>query len=209
MICVSIANIEYPDLEKEISKYEMLELRLDLLNLSQQEYQKIFNLGKPIIVTWRYGKINDAVRIKALKQAILQGADYVDVEIDSKPEFVKEMMRFAKTNNCKVILSFHDFNQTPDIQTLRHIINKSIDLEGDYMKIACMANTNSDVARLLSLYEKNQNLIAFNMGDLGKISRLTSLYLGAEFTYVSMSKNNTTAPGQYTNEELRILLNKI
>jgi len=209
MICVSIANIEYPDLEKELSKYEMLELRLDLLNLSEQEYQNIFKLDKPIIVTWRYGKIDDAIRIKALKQAILQGANYVDIEIDSKPEFVKEMMAFAKINNCKVILSFHDFNKTPDIQTLHHIINKSIDLEADYMKIACMANTKNDVARLLSLYENHQNLIAFNMGDLGKISRLASLYLGSEFTYVSMSKDNNTAPGQFTNEELSIFINKI
>ena len=209
MICVSIANIEYPDLEKELSKYEMLELRLDLLNLSEQEYQNIFKLDKPIIVTWRYGKTDDAIRIKALKQAILQGANYVDIEIDSKPEFVKEMMAFAKINNCKVILSFHDFNKTPDIQTLHHIINKSIDLEADYMKIACMANTKNDVARLLSLYENHQNLIAFNMGDLGKISRLASLYLGSEFTYVSMSKDNNTAPGQFTNEELSIFINKI
>ncbi len=209
MICVSVANISFANLMSQISNFEMLELRLDLLNYSEKQYQEIFRTEKPIIVTYRYGEIDDTIRISELKNAILLGANYVDIEIDAKESFVSEMMNFAKENNCKTVLSFHDFNKTPTKKILNKIIEDAKKLKSDYVKVAAMANSKSDVARVLSLYENNENLLAFNMGKKGKISRLSSLFLGAEFTYAALSNENTTASGQFTYKELKELQEKI
>jgi 3-dehydroquinate dehydratase-1 len=40
------------------------------------------------------------------------------------------------------------------------------------------------------------------MGDLGKISRIIAPFLGAEFTYASLSDNESTAPGQISYQKL-------
>ncbi len=209
MICVSIANISFDVLMSQISDFEMLELRLDLLDYSEKQYQEIFSTGKPIIATYRYGEADDKLRIEELKKAILLGSDYIDIEIDAKAGFVSEMMTFAQENNCKTVLSFHDFDKTPTKKYLTQIIEDAKNLKSDYVKIATMANNKSDVARILSLYENNNKILAFNMGEIGKISRLSSLYLGAEFTYASLSKENSTASGQYTFNELTELKNRI
>jgi 3-dehydroquinate dehydratase-1 len=209
MICVSVANISYESLISQISEFEMLELRLDLLTFSEEQYQKIIGETKLVIATYRKGTVDDEIRINGLKKAIEQGVDFVDIEIDSNEGFISEMINFAKQNNCKIILSFHDFEETPDIGYLKGIIDKSEALGANYIKIATMAKSKQDISRVLSLYEDNKNLIAFNMGDLGKISRITSLFLGAKFTYASISTENIIAPGQFSYLELKEILNRI
>ena len=205
MICVSIAHISFQELMKNISKFEMLELRLDLLNFSDQEYQDIINTKKPIIVTYRSTTLDDNTRIKKLKHLINIGANYVDIEIDSPTEFKNTMMEFAKKNSCQIILSYHNFKETPDTNQLLEIIKESNSSNANYCKIATKANTNKDIARVLSLYENNSNIIAFNLGDLGKISRISSLFLGAKFTYASISGKQKTADGQLSFEELKTI----
>jgi len=209
MICASIANINYPELEKIISDFEMIELRLDLLDFSEQEYRKIYSLGKAIIATYRYGKTEDSIRIEALQKAIVLGATYVDVEIDASNYFVETMMDFAKQNNCKTILSYHNFESTPNVKELNLLIEKSKQLQADYIKIVTMINTSEDTARILSLYEHHKNLIAFGMGDMGKISRIASIYLGAKFTYASFSEAQKTAQGQIEYNELQKIFSTI
>ena len=206
MICVSLANITFKQVIKQLSSFKMVELRLDLLNFSLKEYQQIINSVKNVIVTFRYGNANDTVRIKTLQELISLGANYVDIEIDADKYFVKTMTDFAKKNQCETILSYHNFKNTPQIEELYSLINKSKHLKADYIKIATMANTKKDVARVLSLYENSNNLIAFNMGEIGKISRIASLHLGAKFTYASISKDQETASGQLSYGELKELL---
>jgi 3-dehydroquinate dehydratase-1 len=40
------------------------------------------------------------------------------------------------------------------------------------------------------------------MGELGKISRIVAPFLGAEFTYASLTDDNATAPGQISYQRL-------
>ena len=50
------------------------------------------------------------------------------------------------------------------------------------------------------------NLIAFAMGDYGRMSRIICLYLGSPFTYVSLGK--PVAPGQFSLEQIKKILKK-
>ena len=68
----------------------------------------------------------------------------------------------------------------------------------------------SDCHRILEFQLNKENqvipLIAFAMGDLGKFTRVSSLFLGAPFMYVAQDFGQITAPGQVPLSEMRKLL---
>ena len=59
-----------------------------------------------------------------------------------------------------------------------------------------MVRTNNNNADILSLYNIPGRVVAFGMGNLGKITRIVAPFLGAEFTYAAMDEGAQTAPGQ-------------
>jgi 3-dehydroquinate dehydratase type I len=208
MICVSVAHIAFSELQPLVKELEMMELRMDFLKFSDQEYQELIDSKKPIIATYRYGTVSDNVRKKHLQKLIEMGATYVDIEIDASDAFVSEMLEFAQKHQCKTILSYHNFEGTPEVPVLEEIIDKSKQLGGDYTKIVTKADEESDAGKVLSLYDnpKHKNLIAFAMGEPGTVSRLTSLAMGAEFTYAALSKDKATACGQLDYKTLKELI---
>lgn len=203
MICVSIANISFNKLQNLLTDFEMIELRLDLLNFSDEEYIQILATDIPVIATYRYGKRDDDFRIQELKKLIEFGVEYIDIEIDASKYFVGRMISYAKSKNCKTILSYHNFEETPSIKNIEEIIEEANKLGADSIKIATMAQSENDVKSVLSLYAKNKNLIAFCMGEIGKKSRIESVKLGANIIYTALSKENQTAEGQFTYSEIK------
>jgi len=74
------------------------------------------------------------------------------------------------------------------------------------IKIVTTANSIKDTVSVLSLYKKQKSgLIAFAMGDYGRVSRILCLHLGSPFTYVSLGK--PVAPGQFSLDEIKSLQN--
>ena len=70
-------------------------------------------------------------------------------------------------------------------------------------KIVTLVRVNRDNSKILSLYKNPGRLIAFGMGDLGKITRIVAPFLGAEFTYAAMDEGDPTAPGQIRYSRLK------
>ena len=69
-----------------------------------------------------------------------------------------------------------------------------------------MARSISDTVKVLSLYKslpKNTSLVAFAMGDYGRMSRLLCTQMGGPYTYVTLGK--PIAPGQYSLDEVKSL----
>ena len=58
-----------------------------------------------------------------------------------------------------------------------------------------MVNVNRDNSKILSLYKAPGRLVAIGMGDLGKISRIVAPFLGAEFTYASLTDDIANSTG--------------
>jgi len=75
------------------------------------------------------------------------------------------------------------------------------------VKIVTTAKSIGDSTQILQLYSKkgSNNLIAFAMGDKGKISRILCLYLGSPYTYVSLER--PVAPGQFSIAEMKKIIN--
>lgn len=203
-LCISIPALPLPQILQLVAKSEMAEIRLDLLRPSAEEINTLFAVhGKKMIATCRPGGCTEPERANILKAAIDAGCGYVDLEIDASVFFLDALIPYAKSKGCKLILSYHNHQGTPDRETLALTIIEALACGADIVKIATMVNTPQDIARLLALYEHHQQIIVIGMGDKGRISRPAALLLGAPFTFVAPDGIAGTAPGQFSEYEMQ------
>ena len=211
MICVSIANVDYEECQTLLSEKEITiaEIRLDQLSFTPTEIHTIFAGHNDLIATYRPGKIDEEDRKQVLIKAVESGAAYVDLEMETDAEFKSAVIASCRRNNCKVIISYHNYEETPIRKELRKIVDDCFDMGADIAKVACQVKLESDSARIISLYDKADlakgSLIAIGMGEKGKITRAAIPLLGAPFTYASLAAGMETAPGQLD----KLMLEKI
>ena len=207
MICVSIAEKTFDGILFSLDGIDFAEIRLDLCEIDDNEIQKIFSLkGKTLIATCREGRYNNSERVRRLLVAIEAGAAYVDLEVDAEISVHDTVAKYAKSCGCKLIISHHDFEKTPVYEDLCGIVNLCCTRGADAVKLVTTALSPADNARVLSLYDRYTNLVAFAMGDTGKITRIACLYLGAPFTYAALSDEKSTASGQLSLEKMRTIM---
>jgi 3-dehydroquinate dehydratase I len=202
MICTSIGNVDFETVLEKSKAEELIELRLDLIDLTKEQIKSICSQKAKTIVTCRPGKLNDEERLAKIKQAILAGASLVDTEWDASDDFIDELVPFARGHDCRVIVSFHDPDKTPVKRELEQIVKECSMSGADIVKIVCKVNSKEDNARILSLYSLGKNIIALGLGSLGKITRVAAPLIGAEFTYASLGKGLETADGQMSKSAM-------
>lgn len=204
-ICVSLNESNFENYLASAKLFDFIELRLDLYNFSDNKLSKILALNKKTIVSF-LGDKSSNFKFARLKKAINLGADFIDIDDNLPNNLVLELIEYSKNNNCKSIVSYHNFKCTPNVAELKKIINNIKSKNSNYIKISCFANELSDNKITLSLYNNYSNLIAFNMGKLGKNSRIESIKLGAPFTYASSKNGKETASGQFSYYDLKNLI---
>lgn len=196
MICVAISDKSLEKCLKTLDKVEMAEIRLDLTEFGKDEIEIVFAHPTQTVATCRPDKIGSDEQLELLTAAINAGANYVDIEIEAEKSLQEAIINTARSKECKVIISYHNYTGTPGLKELYKIIDQCYDLGADVAKIATLANTKMDSARLLSLYSTGKSLVVFGMGEQGKITRIMAPLLGAEFTFAAMDDGEATAPGQ-------------
>ena len=212
MICTCIQNKNLEEIFSilEQGDIEMAEIRLDLCpDLDEEDIESLFSgTDIPLIATCRIaGSASMQEAERRLRTAILAGAKYVDVELEAPAPMGKRLRRAARESGSTLIRSYHNFDETPDAETLAEMVTKCRIFGSDVIKVATMAHSPEDVARVMDLYgmtypdgrtQEEGTLVAFCMGEAGKESRLECLRRGAPFTYVSLGEGDGTAPGQWT-----------
>ena len=202
---------------KEANRWaDLIELRIDYLS-GVKLALLLEDRKKPFIVTNRRkeegGKYKgeERERLIVLQKAIDLGADYIDVELATGRSFFRDLVRYKR--ETQIILSFHDFRKTPSIKELQKLFGHMVRLGADVVKIVPFARFWEDNLNILSLIpfakERKQKIVAFCMGEKGKISRIFSPFLGAAWTYASLDKNKLSAPGQLTVRELKDIWEKM
>lgn len=206
MICVALSETDFDKCLDLTNKFELSEIRLDLCRFSKSQIEKIFSSGAKLIATFRPGKVNEQERLDLLKTAINSGATYVDVEFETDYGFKKDIVSTALSKKCDIIVSYHNFENTPSREQLKIIVAQSFDMGATVAKIACLVNKPEDNASILSVYEPGKRIVSVGMGELGKISRIAAPFLGAEFTFASATDEFATAPGQVSYTKLRTIV---
>jgi 3-dehydroquinate dehydratase type I len=213
-VCVPIVETT---VEKAVIAVKKAERWADLVELRADYLKKIMlppfleNRRKPLIVTHRRKREGgrfvggEKKRLAVLRDAVDLGADYIDVEFSSEKSSLQGFL--VNKGRTQVILSLHDFRRTPSPKELRGLLGQMARLEADVVKIVSLARRWEDNLVILSLIPfaraRNQRIIAFCMGDKGKVSRLFSPLLGAAWTYASLNREKPSAPGQLTAAEMK------
>lgn len=209
MICVSVAEPDYEACLKVLEGEQLAELRLDLMNLTSREIQKLFSLPLKLIATCRPGGVSESQRLQILRGAVEAGATYVDIEVEASEDFKDEIIGCCRRQGCEVIVSYHNYRSTPPVPELNRVVETCFKAGADIAKLACRVKSAEECGRLLGLYEEIRPIIAIGMGPVGKITRIAALAMGAPFTYASADKDRQTAEGQIDRTAMRRILSDI
>jgi 3-dehydroquinate dehydratase-1 len=202
-ICVSLGGLPFNRCLQLAAEFPFVEIRLDLLKINHENIGILAFQCRRWIATCRpCDNLSERERTVLLAAAIRAGATYIDIEYEAPENYRQPLIDLAKRHHCKVIVSYHNFETTPDKDTLDEIIRRSVSMGADLVKIAVTADTFADCARIMSLYGQYSGLVAFAMGETGKITRIVAPLAGAEFTYASIDEENCTAPGQLTVSQM-------
>ncbi len=186
---------------------DILELRIDgMENPNPHEVRQIIEeINFPTIATNRTSKEggsfngSDDERIAILRECV-DVADYIDVELQTD----KKLIESITETGVKSIISYHNFNMTPDLDFLIDIVNQEKEL-GDIAKIAVMPNNLEDTLTVLAILSHFDDTVAISMGELGSYTRVIASKFNAPFTFAVA--NDTTAPGQIDIDTMKVLLN--
>jgi 3-dehydroquinate dehydratase type I len=189
---------------------DLIEIRLDSLTNNDHIAEIPCYSKTPLIATNKslenHGAFvgNETERQKILLDAANNGFTYVDVDLGTPNQ--AELIHGLREAGAKVIVSYHDFEQTPSLAKLEKILDEEVALGADVCKIITTANTvedNATAITFVSKASKKTKIVCFAMGDLGVTSRFLSPVFGAFFTFASIDEKRKTAKGQLSIQEMR------
>lgn len=214
MICTSLQNKTYAQILEilEDPTVEMAEIRLDLCPLSDEEIEELFSESDtPLIATCRLdGCASPDDATHRLYLAIASGARFADLEIEAPAQVSKDFQHLCRKNGTEIIRSYHNFDDTPDIEILQMALARCFRYGADIAKVVTTCHSAEDAARIESLYSVvlegvdslQGKLVAFGMGEAGRNTRMECLKRGAPFTYACRTEEEATAPGQWSVAEM-------
>ncbi len=209
MICVSLKEADPEKLLHLLKKIEFAEIRLDSLTADVAIVRDIFSQHPNLIATCRPGLREDSERKTLLLAAVKAGAAYVDIEVEGENAFKNALVRESQRQGCKVIISYHNFEKTPERADLEKIVSWCFDSGADIAKIACLVRSERDNALILGLLSDARPLVVIGMGHLGKITRVVGPHLGSLFTYAAIEEGEETAEGQISKTKLEKSLKRL
>lgn len=113
----------------------------------------------------------------------------------------------------KTIVSYHNYQMTPEDNKLREILHAMNKYEPTVYKIATMCTHEKDALRLLQLLleikKKNLKYIILGMGKYGVITRIFGTLWGNEMAFAPRVLSEQSAPGQLTRDQLENIFKQL
>ncbi|MBE6501291.1 MAG: type I 3-dehydroquinate dehydratase [Methanobrevibacter thaueri] len=186
---------------------DILEFRIDALENPDigKIRDTIENISFPMIATNRISteggsfKGSEEERLNILYECC-DLVEYVDIELQCDDEYIHKI----HDTGVKTIVSYHDFEKTPDLNEIMYIVDKEHEL-GDIAKVAFMPQDLEDTLTILAVLSHCENTIAISMGDLGSYTRVMASKFDSPITFAA--GRDATAPGQIDIETMKALLN--
>ncbi len=229
-ICTPLTGSNLQELLTELStivskKPDLIEWRVDFFNEIQDVTQVLHVLkeikencsGIPLLFTIRSEReggqpipLSDTEVVELLSE-ICKGeyVDMIDYEVSNKQDDIKYLREVSSNYQKKLLLSYHNFDFTPDkTEMLKKFF--LMDFYGaDVAKVSVMPNSEEDVLLLLeTTKEANKSLpipvVGVSMGEIGAISRAVGWFYGSAITFAVGEKSS--APGQIAVESIQQII---
>ena len=130
-ICVSLGEMPFVTCLQVAASWPLVEIRLDLLKLDPEKIEILAMQCRQWIATCRPDNHTEQERTTLLAAAIRAGATYIDIEYEAESVYRQTLIDLARQHQCKVIISYHNFESTPDIDTMNQIIRHSVVMGAD------------------------------------------------------------------------------
>ena len=150
-------------------------------------------------------------QVVALYGAVCAGGDVdlVDFEMGNEPAHVRRMRELTRASGTMLVLSFHDFERTPELDILTQRFAQAERLGADVAKVAVMPRGMEDVLTLLTATLQSSRTLAIpvvsmSMAGLGSVTRLCGAAFGSAMTFAVGQSGS--APGQMPIEDLNTVL---
>ncbi|MDY7220924.1 type I 3-dehydroquinate dehydratase [Halalkalibacterium halodurans] len=227
LVCIPIVGKSNADILKELAnildkKPDIIEWRADFYN-GLTNRKQLFQLlsfirekveGIPILFTVRSEKegghpnhLTERGKVSLLAALCSRGlVDMIDYELQNDLFSIHYLRQVSLKYNVPMVLSYHNFHETPSREVLVELCLKMDRLDADFVKVAVMPNQMEDVLELLNAMSDvrktiNANLIAISMGSYGAITRLFGWIFGSAMTFGIGEQSS--APGQIPVEDVR------
>lgn len=127
-------------------------------------------------------------------------------ELDFLRQKNSKMNKFF-SSKIKLILSYHNYKETPSLNYLENLIDKMVRYKPDIFKVSTFCQREEDSLNLLNLLfklkEQRLKYIVLGMGQKGLITRIFGTLWGNEMIFAPKEKDEQSAPGQLTKDELK------
>lgn len=208
MIAPLVVGIVHPRDVSTSCEADIVEARFDLMTHPESAFEicRSVNAQKPILATIRlatdggmWNAIDD--RRGIFEKAIYGGVcSWIDIEADS--DLAPVVIASARASNVRVIVSHHDFAETPTTVEFEEIIDRAQALKPDIIKIAAHVRNLWDHDRLIALAQRQRNdLAVIGMGPLGAPLRTYLPCIGSRLAYGYLSRS-LYAPGMPSVNQL-------
>ena len=127
-------------------------------------------------------------------------ADLIDTELSNDGDLIADVREACRKAGAKLILSYHNFSETPDEAFILDRLCAAKQLGADVAKVAVMPKDYRDVLTLLSATYAARTahldipIITMSMGGEGAITRIAGGLFGSDLTF-AIGKASS-APGQ-------------
>jgi len=212
-ICLTVTGetpeelLEYALQAGALSRF--VELRLDYLTVPEEGpavVRAVSRKGIAVIATLRGAAAGGRFQGSAEEQlAILHaagraGANLLDIELEAAEHLGVSTVRKLR-RACPLLLSFHDFRETPGNPAV--ILKRLKAYPADHYKVVTFAARHQDNAAVLDLLRKEKGkLVAFTMGEVGQPTRILCLVAGSPFTYAAPAAGGVDGLGQIPWEQM-------
>ena len=232
LICVPVMEKESEAIINEIkllsnSCADMIEWRVDAFggfrdaNAVRRIFEESAAYLKEKIFLYTFRSINQGGTASATTEEL---QDLHDLAAESgcvdllDLEFFEEEKPHRKIHKLqemgmKVVASHHDFDETPNKEVMKMLLEKMCAGDADIVKLAVMPKSREDVLSLLSVTSEFQKenpdtpIITMSMGALGVMSRLAGESFGSCVTFAAHEK--ASAPGQMQMDDVSKILEMI
>ena len=226
-ICVPLVAASPAEARAQIGRLaakspDLIEVRLDYLaGLTPQLTRELLaDLGRlcsvPLLATFRRkeeggaSSLDEARRLAILEAALASEAiKLLDIELRTSPNERDRLLQMARQQGVGSIISYHDFEKTPDLLALRELFQELAATGAAILKLAVFPQVPLDAINLLCVtYEArakwpDRQLITMAMGGLGGFTRLAGPLFGSALTFAV--GEISSAPGQPDIDTVRKL----
>lgn len=230
LICTPLVGRTLGDMKAELKL--VLPMQPDVIEWRVDFFEQIGDSAAVIAAAAAIKNLTNNIPLLFTRRSIIEGGEHIainedqvltlyeavcasktinliDYELANDTTHIARVRTAAQGNGIGLVLSFHDFSCTPDLQTLVATLGRAQHLGADVAKVAVMPRNLDDVLTLLTATRAASKalripLIALSMGPLGAVTRMVGGVFGSALTFAVGAA--ASAPGQVPMEELKTVL---